>query len=512
MQITTSQFEERANAAMRPLSWGALMSFAKAYLPDVEFFTIGVSVIGGSDIIKGDGNVIQESDKYQYDDYSYRIKSIEITRQEEPLNSVTMAMADITMENHDNYFTPNGGSIIEDFILPYRPVKLYLGFGGENVQQIAGLTEKMPVVDEKSKRVSFHIVDFFYSLMNRPLDESVMLQNVTTDEAYATLMDLVGVLPTQYDFDPGFNVIGFVYFQKGMKFGDAVRMLMEAEIGRAYMDETGMHIFKNRQNFSDVPVWHFDKSNVFDIKTRVEDDIVNVVEVKSNVREVQANQKLWELEGVEVIPANGSLEKWADFDDPIVEADDPEYITVADTSLYATNTLDDGSGDPVTTDISVSTSVFAQSMKITFTNDNAFDVYLTAMEIFARPAKVVKQVYVREQDDASVAKYDERVLTIENDFINNESDAYSKAMIILGDQAEYGGINEMTVRGNPAIQIGDAVSCSIPGYAGTYIVSKIVSRLADARFTQVLTLKKKVFQTYFTIGISTIGGEDVIAP
>jgi len=510
MQLTSQQFEDRANAALARESWRALMSMTKSYLPDVEFFTIGVSVIGGSDIIKGEGNVIQESDKYQYDDYSYRIHAIEVTRQEEPINSVAVAMADIELDNHDDYFTPNGGSIIEDFILPYRPVKLYMGFGDEDVQLIAGITEKMPTVDEKTKRVKFHIVDFMYSLMNRPLDESLMLINVRTDEAYEALMDLVGILPTQCSFDTGYNIIGFVYFPKGMKFGDAVKKLMEAEIGRAYLDETGQHVFKNRQNYSDTPVWHFDKSNVIDIRTRTQDDIINVVEIKSDVREVQANQKFWELQAATLIPAGGSVDIWADFEDPIVEADDPEYITTATTSLFATNTSEDGSGDPVPTDVSLSSSsVFAQSMKMTFTNDNAFGVYITALELFARPAKVVKKIYVREQDDASVAKYDERVLTIENDFISNESDAYSKARIILNDEAEYGGINEIVVKGNPAIQLGDAVACTIPGFVGTYVVTKIVNKLLQP---QILTLKKKIVQTYFTIGVSTIGGEDVIAP
>jgi hypothetical protein len=513
MQTTTQRFEDRAQSTMQPLSWRTLMSFPKSFLEDVDFFTIGVSTIGGGDIIKGEGDVIQEWDKYQYDDYSYRIHSIEVTRQEEDVNSVALAIADIEMENHDNYFTPNGGSIIDEFILPYRPTKLFMGFGAENVPVFVGLTEKMPTVDEKTKRVKFHLIDFMYSLFNRPLDESLMLQDVRTDEALEELMDLAGITPTQYDFDTGFNIIDFVYFEKGTKFGDAVKELMEAEMGRFYMDETGIIRFKNRQNYSDVPVWHFDKSNVIGIKTRTQDEIINVVEIKADVREVQANQKFWELQSTTRVPANSSLDIWADFEDPVTDCDDPEYILTATTSLYATNTEEDGSGTPVSADFALSSSfLFAQSYKMTFQNDNDFDVFITALELFATPAKVVKKIYVREEDTESVAKYDERVLTIENNFINNEGDATSKAKILLGDYSEYGGINELVVIGNPAIQIGDAVSCSIDGFAGTYVISKIVTKLVGAQLIQTLTVKLKNVQTYFTIGISTIGGVDVIAP
>lgn len=517
MQSVSTLFNTRANGQMRPLSWRALMSFPKAYLPDVDFFTIGVSTIGGTDIIKGEGDVIQEWDKYQYDDYSHRIQSIEITRQEEPVNSVALAMADIKFANWDNYFTPNAGSLIDSFILPYRPTKLYLGFGNENVPAFIGLTEKMPTIDEKGRTASFHLIDFMYSLFNRPLDETIILQNVRTDEALEELMDVAGILPTQYDFDLGFNLINFVYFEKGTKFGDAVKELIEAEMGRFYMDEAGVIRFKNRQNYSSVPVWNFDKSNVLDIKTKTQDDIINVVEVKANVREVQALQKYWELQQAVLVPAGQSVDIWADFDDPVTDVDIPENVLVATTSSFTASTAETlDSGTIVSSNIAVSASQFAKSYKMTFSNTNAFAVYINLLELWATPARIVKQIYVREQDDASVAEYDERVMTIENDFINDETEATSKAKIILDDWSQYGGISELVVKGNPALQIGDAVGCTIDGFAGTYVLSKIVNKFLlsgnGVQFTQVLTVKKRTFQTYFTIGISTIGGTDVIAP
>lgn len=516
MQSVSTKFNTRANGTMRPIGWRALMSFPKAFEENIDFFTIGVSTIGGTDIIKGEGDVIQEWDKYQYDDYSYRIMQMEITRQEEAVNSVALAMADIKLENHDNYFTPHAGSIIEDFILPYRPTKLYMGFGSEAVPLFVGLTDKMPTVDEKGKTASFHLIDFMHSLFNRPLDRTVILENVSTDAALEELMDVAGILPTQFDFDIGFNIIDFVYFEKGTTFGDAVKQLMEAEMGRFYMNEVGVIRFKNRQNYDSTPVAYFDKSNVLDIKTKTQDDIVNVVEIRAKVRQVQAKQKYWELQQAFSIPANSSVEVWADFDDPVTTVDDPVYISGATTSLYTANTQEDGTGTAVSSNIAVSTTKFAKSFLMQFTNTNAYSVYITTLELFATPAKVVKEIYVREQDDASVAEYDERPMVIENNFINNEGDAFSKAKIILDDWSQYGGISELTVKGNPALQLGDAVGCTIPGYEGTYVLTKIINKLMitgkGVQFLQTLTVKKREFQTYFTIGVSTIGGTDVIAP
>ena len=517
MQSVSTQFEDRANGQMRPLSWRALMSFPKAFEADVDFFTIGVSTIGGLDIIKGDGDIIQEWDKYQYDDYTNRIMSIEVTRQEEAVNSVALAMADIKMRNTDNYFTPNSGSAIEDFILPYRPAKLYLGFGSENVPVFTGLTDKMPTIDEKAKTASFHLIDFMYSLFNRPLDRTIILEGARTDEALEELMDAAGILPTQYDFDIGFNIIDFVFFEKDTKFGDAVRELMEAEMGRFYMDEAGIIRFKNRQNYSSTPVWYFDKSNVLDIKTKTQDDIINVVEIKSKVRQVQALQKYWELQSAFLVPAGSTVQLWADFEDPVTVVDDPIQIASATTSSFTASTAESiEEGEIVGSNITFTTTQFAKSFLMEIENTNAYDVYINALELWATPAKIVKEIYLREQDDASVAEYDERVITIDNNFISNEGDAYSKAHIMLDDWAQYGGISELVVKGNPALQIGDPVGCTITGYAGTYAIAKIVNKFLmsgkGVQFTQVLTLKKREFQSYFTIGISTIGGTDVIAP
>lgn len=509
---TSTTINAKSQGTMRKLKIDALMSFPRVYEPTVQFFTIGVSLIGGTHIIKGDGSVISEWDKYQYENYSSRIKSIEVTRTEEEVNSTTLAQADITLENHDSYFTPNRGSAIQNYILPYRPVKLFGGFSNEALPQFVGLTEKMPTIDEKGRTASFHLIDFMYSLFNRPLDQAVLYQSKRTDEILSSLMIIAGISPTQYSFDVGFNIINYAFFDKGTKFGDAVKELMEAEMGRFYMDESGVIRFKNRQNFGSTPVWYFDESSIVNIETSKQDDIINVVEIKANVREVQANQKIWELQSVQVIPASSSFDIWADFEDPVTTVDTPLYITSAVTSLFTTNTDKDGAGSPVSTGISVSVTLFSKSYKMTFTNANAFDTYITTLEVFGRPAKIVKQIYVRQTDGVSVAKYDERPIAIENDYFNNEGDAYSKAIIMLSDNSTYQNQFIMTVKGNPALQIGDPVNVSVFGTAATFVIKKIVNRWEAGRYTQILTVKKKVFVKYFTVGISLIGGTDVIAP
>lgn len=515
MQTVTTQFNNRANGFMRPLSWSLLMSFDKTFLPSIDFFTIEVSTIGGDDIIKGEGNVIQEWDKYQYADFTGRIISFEWSRQEDTLNSLSLATADVVLDNSDGYFTPNGGSGIEDFILPYRPIKLFAGFGGENIPVFIGITEKMPEVDEKNKTVKFHCVDFLYSLFNRPLDEAVMFEDYTTDLILDELFTMAGLTSSQFVLDQGFNVIRFAYFEKGSKLGDAIRELMEAEQGRLYMDETGVIYFKNRQNFSDDPVWAFSPNNIVDLKTSGQDEIINVVELKAEVREVQELQKFWELGETIFIPAGESVDVWADFDDPVTSVDTPAYSLLPLTeSFFYVNTVQDDTGETSNSDVSLdSFTAFAKSYKMTFENTGSVGYYITKLDLWATPARVTHKIYMREQDDNSVADYDERVYSLENNFIQREDEAYSKSHIILNDYADYGSVKVLDVKGNMALQLGDCIDV-IQKDVGIelYIITKIFGRLQGGRFTQTLTVKQRDPQHYFTIGISTIEGTDWIAP
>lgn len=677
MQTTSSLFQQRAAASMRPLSWRLLMSFEKTLNDDVDFFTIGESLIGGDDFIKGEGDVVQEWDKYVYTDYTDRVMALEWSRETDPYSSVSLSIADVVLNNYDDFFTPdathvghetftlgktsdgafstsssadrkkvslftadfdglaktitirmsvtadstnvkaviysdsvgspnallavsdevnisntvetditftlsgvnqiaisNGTSYwigfhqqdpgtasvvisrdgnagesqtntdtysngptdpfgaataeagkidayvtcdaftqtqvpndLSEFILPYRPIRLFAGFGNENVPVFIGLTERMPVIDEKNKTATFHCIDFLYSLLNRPLDETIMLENATTDECLAEIFESAGLLTTQYEFDVGFNTISFFYVEKGTKLIDVVKKLMEAEQGRLYMDELGMIRFKNRQNYDQSSVYSFTAySNILDSKRRNEDDIVNVVTIKSKVRQVQIGEVIHNLAEVITVPAGEQVEKFFDYQDPVV---------LVNTPVFTANDQEDGEGSDVTANINiVSQDDFSHASKIVFENTGGSTAYIRTLMITGNPARVIKDIYVREEDTQSVAKYDERPLDIDNDFFSNEDDARSSALTLLQDYSEYGDIEEIEVKGTPALQLDDPISVNVYDRVRDYHITRISCKIGQqpTKFFQLLKIKKLLQRTYFTIGESLIGGDDLIAP
>lgn len=524
MQSVSQDFEDRTDAAVRPISWRVLISWEKDYDAGVGFFDIGGSSIGGGDILKGEGSVVQEWDKYRYEDFSDRVLSVEINRETEPPTSpITLATATIVLDNHDDMFTAGAGSALDGFLLSRRPVRINLGFGGETIPKFVGITDAKPQVDERSKTVKLTCVDFLKAIMNISLDEEVMYVDMRTDEIISGLLETGGLDPSQFDLDTGGVIIPFAYFKKGSKLGDGLKDVAEAELGNLSLLEDGTPRFQSRSNWANnLSVYDFDKSNVLEKSAVQGDSVINVVEVFSRARAVQAKQKLWEgANPIELAPG-AETEIFIDFKDdygdlPVTTADDPEYITGATSSLYATNVQRDGTGETLAGDVAlVSSDLFSTAMKLTFENTGTIPVFLTQLEIYATPAKVVNDIYVRETDPTSVGDrdaYEEHPYKIENDLIQDKVAATSIALIIIADRAEDDDQQNMLVKSVPQLQIGDAITYSDENIAGeTYFVTRINDIINSGGYRQQIKVTKRTIHEYFAIAISSIGGTDELAP
>lgn len=563
MLLVSSHFLARADGTMRPISWALFISFARELLPATGFFTVGESIVGGSDIIKGAEDVVQQWDKFQYLDYSDRLLSVDWSQTIDPIYSVQSALGDLVLNNSDNYLSA------DNFALPYRPVRLSVGFGNtmtgdpELLPQFVGVTTEAPTIDRITNTASYTLTDFLGTLFNRKLDQAVMLTNVRTDQALDALLQIVGLSPTQYDLDPGFNIIPFVYFDPTTLFGDAAQQLMLAEMGRLFMSETGRVTFHNRQHDGDnESVWMFDGHNVIDFTSATEDNIVNLVQVTSSPLEVQQNQPYYQLSTGFEVPPGATVQEWPNFSDPVLSVDPPVYIDDATTSSFTTNTLEDGSGSPVTSGIMLGVQLFATSFQMNFTNTNGFPVWITDIQLYAAPAKSVDTITVVEQDDDSIAQYDEHPLSpaVNNNFFVDEDSMISFAKKVLSQQAAFGQVQTLTVKSNPALQNGDVVTVKLrqrtyiavtgdtlttiaadytlnvstletlnPPFGATIALDdgqkinlgvfeelyKIIGRqnsLISPQLSQVLTIIPYVPLNFFTVGVSTVGGSDAIAP
>lgn len=517
MQSTPDGFEQASEKDIRQISYAVWISFSKQYDTPINFFTIEESLIGGSDILPSpESDVIQEADKYKYNDYSGRVIGIEWEHEVDPFSSVTMGMADIILDNHDDYFTPNSGSEIDGFILPFRPIRIYAGFEGKLIPIFTGITERVPKINERDRTASFHCIDFMYSLMNRPLIESEIYLDKRVDELISNVFVLAGLEALQLDLDISATTVPFVAFKKDDKVGDIMNKLCEAGQGRLYMNSVGTIKYKNRTNYNASTVKSFNAyDHIVEAEVSEEDQIVNVVEINGEKREVQPLQRYWEMTLAEEIPAGSSIDLWAEFIDPVTSIEAPSnYAGTYTNSYFIANTSELGDGTNSTDVVLSSSSAFGESYKMTFTNNGASTLYITEIVLFATPATVVNKIYVREEDATSVGAYGERILSINNDFFQSEDDAQRHAENIIDDYKNYGEILEIEVKGTPSLEIEDYVHVNLFDRIGDYVIIKQVNKIEFSKYTQILTVKPFTIPqfNYFTINLSTIGGTDQLAP
>ena len=396
-------------------------------------------------------------------------------------------------------------SPISSYNLPRRPVRLFSGFDGENLPQFVGLTDKPPIIDRIERTASLHAEDFLTYLFDKPLDEAVIYTNIKTDAALNNLFELAGLLPSQYVLDEAFNEIAFLFFDKGTKLGSAVRKLMQAELGSLYMDEVGMIRFKNRFKISGSPVYNFNSSNIIDYETGDVDTVINVVEIKSEVREVQPLQVIYNIAEPIEIGVGETLSVFFNFEDPVTSID------VIDS--YQAFANEDSTGSDVTADVNVTaTSLFATSVKVTFENTGSVNAYITKLNILGTPARVVKNIYLRSEDAESIEKFEEQPIEIDNDFIQSDNAASSIALSLINYYKTYTNTITLEVKGNQALQLNDNIQVDVDNISQEYKIQKITS-VMDSSYNFRQTIEARVYNIpdFFILDESVLNGEDVLA-
>lgn len=522
MQVVTPEFNRLSQNEIVPLDWGLRVSFDKEFNPDITFAQYDISMYDDPEYVYSPSvdNPIQFWDYYDYKDYSSRILSMEWTREIQFPYSVVSAMADFSLNNFDDYFTPDSGSPIDEYILPKRPVRLLAGYATvSNTQQFVGITETTPVRDEISKTVSFHALDFLSEIFDTDLSNVIAMQNVTTDVVLEAIFTQFGLSPSSYVLAKGRNMIRFVFFDKDKNAGEAIRELMQAEGGNLWIDEQGIIRFETRLMPDDSPVMVFNDSNVIDITSTGDAEIINFVRIISDVREVQEYQPVftnarepgqqWSPAGDPfIIAANSSRPYPADLQDPCLTAVEPDFGEASNISWFTAIRSD---GTPVVSNVSVTGSELNNNQFITFIqNNNSFPIEIDQMEIWGEPAKVINQIRYEAKDQDSIDIYEEQKLEITNNFFGSYNNCDSFSETIIDAYKDHSPVIEMSVKGNYALQLGDIIQIDARSYNEMYKITKITNVVYPYRCT--IRARRYVPKSWARYDISLYDNGDVYAP
>lgn len=521
MQSVSAAFTAEEKDPVRKIVQNTQVSWKKFSTLGNRTFTIGVSTIGGNDIIGINPGTVGSPGNYRYFDESSYVTGLSWERGFNlPTGGLTKALAQIDLDNTSGRFTPRymgGNSELYTAQGLRAPVIINAGFNygvDITIPQFAGLITEQPEIDMREKTVRIRAADYIDYFQNKYLDQQVMFTAQRTDQVLSTLFSRLGMNTAQYDLDYGINIVPFGLFDSGTRYADIIHQLVEAENGNFYQDESGIFKFENRQHWDASPYNAVQKliltGQVIQAQSPNDDHLINVVEIRSPIRQKQPFQTIFSLPSLSYItvPANGQVEQFFEFLDPVLQLVDPASDST--NSYYVANSANDGSGTDLTSNISVrNVGSFARAVKLRFYNNSSSIAYITQLVLGGRIAKHTTDLYYREKDDSSVTAYQERVLQINNDYIQNDTWAASYARMILNDFSDVEKLQKITIRAIPELQPGDLIS-----WQGRYWrIFDIKSTLdPSAGFIQELMLLQRTITTYFRIGISTIGGTDKISP
>lgn len=528
MQSVSDAFSVEEVDATRRIAHSVQVAWKKDYRAGITFFTIGVSAIGGNDIIAGPAGGHSAWNRYLYEDESARAMSYAYERElSMPLGGMTKALAEVDLDNTSGRYTPRhmGGSsaLYTAVASPRRPIIINAGFevGGvpQALPQFVGLTTRPPALDMRRRDVRLVGEDFIGFIQNSYVDKSAMFTSQRSDQVIESALSQLGFSTAQYSLDTGINRIGFGLFDTGTRFGDMIGKIVEAENGHFYQDEEGILRFENRQHWTEFPWYNVQRvittNMVLNAKGPDYDHIINVVEVTAHPRDVLSTQLIWQTNayagaGVIQVDGNSTVEVWANYNDPIFQVVTPVRGLTAETSFYMANTLSDGTGSDASSSVTLnSITNFAQASKMVFANTSSSTVFITNIDLWGKPARKTGDIYYKGKVGASITAFEEHILKIDNDYIQDASWARSYAEMILNDFAYPENLQEVTIRATPELQLGDLIS-----WQGRYwrIFGLRTMINPSVGFVQELKLLQRTITSYFRIGVSMIGGTDVIAP
>lgn len=459
--------------------------------------------------------------RLSYQDESARVLSVELDRYlDGPVYTIARAILNVVLDNNSGRYTPNGGSAIDQFIKIGRYVRAWFGFRMGNtyeyVQLFQGIFDERPAIRNKGKQITFHALDSAWELWDKTVKNTEIFTNTRADIVIEALLTEQGITSGQMSLEAGANIIPFVYFEKGDNVGNIIKKLCEAEMGRFFVDETGTYIFQSRDSLNRAPYTSVVETILDDmVIDEVEPDystVINAIEIVGFPREVQANQFLYSQEIAKEIPAGGTVTIFANFNDPITSLTTP--TSGGSTSNFKAGYTNDPNDETATAQVTLSSiDVFSKAAKLVFANaDTDNPVFLTKLDLWGTPAKIInggEGIQVRVTDEDSIDDNGEKLLRIENNYIQSVGYAESYAQTILEDRKDPSDYLRLTIRGLPQLQIGDRVARNGVEYN---IVRQKIKLMASTGLVQELTLVSRAIETYFRIGISTIGGPDRIGP
>jgi hypothetical protein len=274
-----------------------------------------------------------------------------------------------------------------------------------------------------------------------------------------------------------------------------LQMVAAAEFATTGFSETGQLFYWPRDRWTRSPYTTSQSTltpaaNLQDLETtEAMDQVYNRVIIRVLVPVVEDSQTVWKLGSRWKIPANGTITKLVELNDPVANVDTSVvYGTTAGSSRYLAGTQLDGQGAQVSNLTITVTVLGPTTLRIQIDNPNAFVVYMAGDEnasvtyagkpylwidaqavTFSQEPGNNSRERAEAVDAGSIAAYNiEQVLQVpDSDFRQDSDDVQTIADDLVGDLADpKPAISGVPIKGDPRLQLADRHTINDTGPEG----------------------------------------------
>jgi len=461
---------------------------------------------------------------------------------------VTVGRASTRFNNTDKSLSPP----LEADVLPRRPMKIEMTYGGSTVALFTGFTDTIaPDAGERGGRmVTIENIDAIAKL-DQDQGAIALLTDTTADAVINAAVNAV-FTPASTDYDVGINHFPFSadrwtydlvsgmqgagtsYIQKASA-ANKILAACVADWGFFFIAKDGTPTFRNRHATSLDTTTELTLDNTMGAMNyrKSTAPIYNVIEVTCHPRSIGTVYEVLgqiDQDSAPMIEASSTATFTLRFRDPSnnsLSIGGKDVITPVATTDYECTSDEAGEGDDETGNVTVSNcSKYGDHVEVTLSNAVARPVYLKSLRVRGYAVRTAEPITVTAEDATSIANYGRRRLAIDAALMSNPIHAQNLTDWLLSyykdPQDEVRGV---TFWANNSAELMEAArdlelldrvvitedQTGLSGYAG-YITS-ITHNIQPGRIHSV-TLDLATAFTYgadpFTLNLSLLNGPDVL--
>ena len=405
----------------------------------------------------------------------------------EPVNEGKLT---ITLDNTDGrYDSFNASSPLYPNVVPGRSIV----FTVQDTSTLTNYTVFTGEIDDirpfaLEKTVQITAVDKMRTLSD--LDVTITLNtDIKVSDAIAEILETAG--STDYDIDSQLDVIGYWWVNQ-QKSTNAIQELCDTSWGTFFIANDGTAKYHKRQRSVSSVLTLSQEVLLKDIEVNQPWDVVrNNIDVIVHPLVQQATSTLWTLQDTPSVSTSDTIELWGtySYNNDSVSA---TGVLLA-SSDYSMNSAADGSGTDMTSDFTVTTDVFGESIKFTITNNAASTGYITLLQIRGDALIAPDPVRLNTSSSDSIALYKNRTFKLDSRWLQNTNTGIGLSETISGLLADPRKYPTVRIDTRPDIQyvpdLFDQISMTIAelNVDGAYRIGKIIHESTNLTCQSVLT-------------------------